>query len=494
MASVLAAAAVLPAFAAAELPLERVIGGANADPQQAPWMVSLHRTGSSPWDQVTGHFCAAVLIHPEYLIGSAHCVDDYIGAPSSISATAGRAQLSTDAGETRAISAITLHPSYSSVSFAFDVAILKLSAPIEGIPPLRLIPPGVGLAEVQGSGSVFGWGVSDTGIAASTQLTDSLQQASVPIPPETTCTNAMQPYFQPGNMMCAGKLASAPGAADGIDTCIGDSGGPLLAALSYGVSRAVAISSWGYDCASYRYYGVYSRLDAVSEWIWQNVPLVPLPLSNPIVTGEAKVGSLLSCANTAWEGLNPQYSYAWEEATGGTQVAAGQSTYTPVSADAGKQLRCTVTATSGAGSSSASSELTAAVIFDTTTTTSTTTTTTTIPVRREKSPPELLRMRARCRSLQCTLLVTATDPGRKASGVNRVEVRGGLKARLCDAEGRNCRPRSIQLTFTDGPVSGKKHRFIFQIPAPGSLRLRARAVDNAGNRSRLMVLRKEVQQ
>ena len=55
-------------------------------------------------------------------------------------------------------------------------------------------------------------------------------------------------------MVCAGFQSG------GVDTCFGDSGGPLEAPLQGGGYRLVGITGWGKGCAEAGFPGVYTRV------------------------------------------------------------------------------------------------------------------------------------------------------------------------------------------------------------------------------------------
>ena len=74
----------------------------------------------------------------------------------------------------------------------------------------------------------------------------------------------------------------------------------------------------------------------------------------PSVTGTAVVGQTLSTTNGTWTNSPTSYTYQWYR--GATLISgATSSTYTLVQADAGQNIKCTVTATNTAGSASADS-------------------------------------------------------------------------------------------------------------------------------------------
>jgi hypothetical protein len=91
-----------------------------------------------------------------------------------------------------------------------------------------------------------------------------MQVAQVPIVADPVCAAAYprdtsaqvvnDGAFDPSTMVCAGYPAG------GVDTCAGDSGGPLLAVRPDGVFRLVGATSFGNGCAQPGYPGVYARV------------------------------------------------------------------------------------------------------------------------------------------------------------------------------------------------------------------------------------------
>ena len=62
------------------------------------------------------------------------------------------------------------------------------------------------------------------------------------------------------SMICAGYSQG------GKDACQGDSGGPFVC-LSGSSAILTGIVSFGYECASPGYYGVYARVTKILDWI-----------------------------------------------------------------------------------------------------------------------------------------------------------------------------------------------------------------------------------
>ena len=74
--------------------------------------------------------------------------------------------------------------------------------------------------------------------------------------PDSTCgsPSVYGSDFDPGTMLCAGYVSG------GVDSCYGDSGGPLEAPLDGGGYRLVGITGWGDGCARANAPGVYTRV------------------------------------------------------------------------------------------------------------------------------------------------------------------------------------------------------------------------------------------
>ncbi|XP_058519822.1 transmembrane protease serine 4 isoform X2 [Ochotona princeps] len=105
---------------------------------------------------------------------------------------------------------------------------------------------------------VVGWGFTEEGGG---KMSDTLLQASVQVINHTRC-NAEDAYQGEvtDTMLCAG----IPGG--GVDTCQGDSGGPLMYHSSQW--QVVGIVSWGHGCGSPSTPGVYTKVAAYLDWIY----------------------------------------------------------------------------------------------------------------------------------------------------------------------------------------------------------------------------------
>ncbi len=85
-----------------------------------------------------------------------------------------------------------------------------------------------------------------------------------------------------------------------------------------------------------------------------SVLTAPIATANPVISGTPVVGQQLSCSQGTWTNGPTSFSFAWRRANSAI-AGATSSSYTVVSADAGLQLTCAVTASNTAGSNSATS-------------------------------------------------------------------------------------------------------------------------------------------
>ena len=81
----------------------------------------------------------------------------------------------------------------------------------------------------------------------------------------------------------------------------------------------------------------------------------PVNTVAPNVTGNPYVGDLLTTTDGTWSGTPTSFSYQWKR--GATNIGTNANTYTLVSADAGLNITCVVTATNATGSTNATSNV-----------------------------------------------------------------------------------------------------------------------------------------
>ncbi|XP_019869928.1 trypsin-2 isoform X2 [Aethina tumida] len=224
----------------------RIIGGYNADIKDHPYQLQLLSDGQL--------ICGAVLISNTYALSAAHCFHS-----SGLYKIRAGTSFVNRGGQIRNIKNAYIHPSYVKEEVDYDIAILELDQPLNyssTIQPVRLPrknefpPPGQ-------EGIASGWGTMDP---STNRMPNRLQAVRLPVLDVQDC----QYYYRfitklSKRMFCAGYHSG------GKDACQGDSGGPLVVK---GVLHGLI--SWGIQCATPGYPGVYAKVSEFRDYIKVN--------------------------------------------------------------------------------------------------------------------------------------------------------------------------------------------------------------------------------
>jgi len=252
----------------------RIVGGTEVVPHSLPWQVVVRTLKWKDGRRRVGQ-CGGSIICPKFVLSAAHCVDEDDGVhPDNVTILAGAHNirsfmdqgLGTDASSSRHdVLAIHNHPGFNiPTRINNDYTVLELKQPITMRPEARAIYlPGkfddkpFYEGSSQGKFLVSGWGDTQWDGWSS----DTLLSVTVPSVSNNDCKKA---YYVTPHMICAGNLKEGL-----IDSCSGDSGGPMawLDEKGDGKVKLIGVVSFGRDCALPKYPGVYARVTSVLNWV-----------------------------------------------------------------------------------------------------------------------------------------------------------------------------------------------------------------------------------
>ncbi|KAG7504788.1 transmembrane protease serine 9-like [Solea senegalensis] len=233
----------------------RIVGGDDAHPGSWPWQVSLNQNGVQQ--------CGGSLINNQWVLTTTSCLNSgtsglvvYLGRQSQ--------EGSNPHEESRTVAHIIIHPSFDSSSNNNDIALLKLSSPVNFTN--YILPVCLAASDStfhNGTDAwVTGWG--NKALGEPLPSPQNLTEVQVPVVGNRQCQCSYGRSSISENMMCAGPQAGGKG------PCHGDGGGPLVSKQN-GTWIQAGITSFGLGCALPNFPAVYTRVSQYQSWINSHV-------------------------------------------------------------------------------------------------------------------------------------------------------------------------------------------------------------------------------
>jgi secreted trypsin-like serine protease len=187
-------------------------------------------------------------------VTAAHCVNGR--STSVLTVYAGIQQLSqrTTTGQSRNVSTITVHPSYTSSAFINDVAVLTRQSTFNKTTTVGLccMTSDTSLQAVGDHGVIVGWGFT---VQGGPSLSDNLLQAVIQVQGDSSTCSTSSASNPSSLEFCASY--------DRTDSCQGDSDGPFMTSANNSWTCA-GIVDFGSGCGAIAY---NARVSAVRSFI-----------------------------------------------------------------------------------------------------------------------------------------------------------------------------------------------------------------------------------
>ncbi|KYM76560.1 Serine protease easter [Atta colombica] len=255
----------------------KVVGGNKTGIFQYPWMALIAYDTGRPNPEFR---CGGTIISSRYVLTAAHCVTFLPGSLRLIGVRVGDHDLSKERDcdtnnkgfevvcaeryQDFGVESVQFHPEYTRTKLQNDIALIRLNNTVDfrprNVKPVCL-PFGTATALNHNKAVVTGWGATELG-----PRSQDLLQAKLPLVAVEQCKEIYKRTTQIWHkQLCAGGQMN-------VDSCLGDSGGPLQAAGIYN-SRSIRIIQYGVvsyglkQCGTEGFPGVYTNVAYYMDWI-----------------------------------------------------------------------------------------------------------------------------------------------------------------------------------------------------------------------------------
>lgn len=236
-----------------------------------PWMVALFAENRS--SNGRQYICGGSLIRPNVVVTAGHCVFSRQGGSLSVRAGEWDSKTTDEllAFQEQRVSRVIMHDQYSSMFLFNDIALLILEEPFQPDDHIQLLclPPQGKSFELQEGCIATGWGKERFD---SPSYQTILKKVELPVLSHNGCQNALR-NTRLGATFQLHRTFLCAGGEEGVDTCTGDGGSPLVCPSAENGNRyqLAGIVAWGIGCGKAGVPGAYVKGSLYTEWIEQHI-------------------------------------------------------------------------------------------------------------------------------------------------------------------------------------------------------------------------------